>query len=424
MMQVLKDRGKAPRRLPPWAIVLSAAVLVAVVVAVVEVGPWGHTHNPGSADKGASSTKSGGTATEASRRINPLYVIATTPVSSATNVASDATISITFSSPVSLHDVTPTLSPAVGGTWVQSTRTTLNYDLAGPLIPGSTEVVTIPGGAKGARATDHSTLLSAASFSFTVAPGDVTRLQQLLAGLNFLPVSFAPSGSAPAAPEDALPQPGAFTWRWPNMPAELTSQWIPGSITEITRAAIEAFETQNGLGVDGIAGPAVWTALLNDTVSHKVDATPYVYVLVSKVQPENLTLYDNGAVQFSNILVNTGAPGADTTDGSYAVFEHVVSSVMKGTNPDGTTYDDPAVPWASYFNGGDALHGYVRAQYGFPQSNGCVEMPIATAGELWPYTPIGTLVTITGPSSGPGPTPPPPAPTTTTTTATPTTAAT
>ena len=35
---------------------------------------------------------------------------------------------------------------------------------------------------------------------------------------------------------------------------------------------------------------------------------------------------------------------------------------MKGTNPDGTTYDDPNVPYASYFNGGDALHGFVRAR--------------------------------------------------------------
>jgi lipoprotein-anchoring transpeptidase ErfK/SrfK len=122
-------------------------------------------------------------------------------------------------------------------------------------------------------------------------------------------------------------------------------------------------------------------------------------VLVSKVLPENLTLYNNGAPQYTNIPVNTGAPGADTADGTYPVFEHVTSSVMKGTNPDGTTYDDPDVPWASFFNGGDALHGFVRAQYGFPQSNGCVEMTVANAGTLWPLTPIGTLVTVVGPAS-------------------------
>ena len=45
-------------------------------------------------------------------------------------------------------------------------------------------------------------------------------------------------------------------------------------------------------------------------------------------------------------------------------------------------------------HGGEALHGYIRASYGFPQSLGCVEMPFATAGQVWPHTPIGTLVTV------------------------------
>ena len=103
---------------------------------------------------------------------------------------------------------------------------------------------------------------------------------------------------------------------------------------------------------------------------------PYVYVLVNKVVPQNLTLYEDGAAKYVGIPVNSGAPGADTTDGTYAVFEHVRYSDMKGTNPDGSTYNDPNVPYASYFNGGDALHGFIRASYGTPQSNGCIEMPL------------------------------------------------
>jgi L,D-transpeptidase catalytic domain len=195
------------------------------------------------------------------------------------------------------------------------------------------------------------------------------------------------------------PQAGSFAWRWPTLPLDSSSTWAPGSEDIITRAAVESFENQNGLTVDGLAGPAVWTTLLNDVAAQKVDPTPYTYVLVSKNLPETLTLYNNGAAQYSSIPVNTGAPGADTVDGTYPVFEHVPSSRMTGTNPDGSTYDDPAVPWASYFNGGDALHGFVRATYGSPQSNGCVEMTIADAQMLWPLTPIGTLVTVIGPAS-------------------------
>jgi lipoprotein-anchoring transpeptidase ErfK/SrfK len=162
----------------------------------------------------------------------------------------------------------------------------------------------------------------------------------------------------------------------------------------------------------------VWTALINDAINNKASATPYVYVLVNKVLPENLTLWSNGTPQLTGIPVNTGAPGADTPDGSYAVFEHVRFSEMKGTNPDGSKYDDPNVPYASYFHGGDALHGFIRATYGSPQSNGCVEMSYADAALVWPMTPIGTLVTVEGPDYGTAP----PATTTTTGPATTTTA--
>ena len=174
--------------------------------------------------------------------------------------------------------------------------------------------------------------------------------------------------------------------------------WSEGYENVITKGAVMDFENQNGLTVDGLAGARVWTELLADVASGKVDADPYTYVVVSKQLPESLTVFDNGAPALANIPVNTGAPGADTVDGTFPVFEHVTSSRMQGTNPDGTTYDDPNVPWAAYFNGGDALHGFVRATYGTPQSNGCVEMRISDAAKVWPLAPIGTLVTVVGPA--------------------------
>ena len=320
-------------------------------------------------------------------------------------------ITLTFSAPVSLQKVAPTLSPNIAGKWVQSNATTLTYDLDSPLIPYTQEVVTIPGGAHGLMSKDGATLSSSHTVAFGVAAGDTLRLQQLLAQLNYLPVGFAPSGPTPTRADLALDQQGSFSWRWPSLPTELTSQWTQGTMNEITKAAIEDFENQNSIGVDGEAGPTVWTALLNDVINDKPSATPYVYVLVNKVVPQTATLWNNGTVQYT-VPVNSGAPGADTTDGTYAVFEHVRYSDMKGTNVDGSTYDDPNVPYASYFNGGDALHGFIRASYGTPQSNGCVEMSYANAALIWPLTPIGTLVTVEGPNFGTAP-----PPTTTTTTA-------
>ena len=422
-MNVLESRGGRAWRRRPWVLLAGAVVVIAAVLffTLNSTAP-GHAGSSHSAISSQSASDASHSASDPASASAAFTVRSTTPAAGAQNVAPDTTISVSFSAPVSAHTVTPVLAPDVAGKWVQTSATTLSYELDSPLIPSSQELLTIPGGPHGLRASDGAVLATSSSVAFGVAPGDTLRLQQLLAQLNFLPVAFVPSGPPPSRADLAQDQPGTFSWRWPGLPTELTAQWTQGTENEITKAAVEAFETQNGLGVDGIAGPAVWTALINDTINDKVDATPYVYVLVNKVVPQNLTLWDNGVAQYVGIPVNTGAPGADTTDGTYAVFEHVRYSDMKGTNPDGSTYNDPNVPYASYFNGGDALHGFIRASYGSPQSNGCVEMSYADAALVWPLTPIGTLVTVEGPDFGTAPpattttttTPPQPAPTTTT----------
>jgi hypothetical protein len=391
MMQALEAHGKPGRR-RTWFLVLGALVLIVVAAAVA--------YGIGKSSAGSKNATGGTTTTTtAPRVVTPLSIRSTVPASGATTVAPNATISITFSTPVSLGSVQPSLTPPVAGNWVQASPTTIRYDLAAPLIPSTNETVTVPGGSAGMQAKDGTSLSAPDTFGFTVADGDTLRLQELLAELQYLPVSFTPSGATNSPKDAAMPQFGSFAWRWSTLPVDLTSLWTQGVESVITKAAVMTFENDNALAVDGLAGPQVWMTLLQDVAANKVDPSPYTYVLVSKTLPENLMLYNDGAVQYSGILVNTGAPGADTVDGTFPVFEHVTASEMKGTNPDGTTYDDPNVPWASYFNGGDALHGFVRANYGFPQSNGCVEMTVADAGMLWPLTPIGTLVTVVGPAS-------------------------
>ena len=65
-----------------------------------------------------------------------------------------------------------------------------------------------------------------------------------------------------------------------------------------------------------------------------------------------------------------------------------------GTNTNGSHYSDPGIPWVSYFHGGDALHGFLRSQYGYPQSLGCVELPESTAKTAYEYLSYGSLVTV------------------------------
>ena len=200
----------------------------------------------------------------------------------------------------------------------------------------------------------------------------------------------------PAATHPKSPSPvesGTFQWRFPGLPSALKSQWTVGANNVILRGALMHFQSVHDLETTGLIDTPTWDALIEALERNETDPTPYNYVYVRQAQPETLRLYVNGALRYTS-LVNTGVSDAPTQSGTYPVYLRYRVTTMSGTEPDGKTYKDPGIPWVSYFHGGDALHGFIRAAYGYPQSLGCVEMPFANAAIVWPRTPIGTLVTV------------------------------
>ncbi|HEY1831039.1 MAG TPA: L,D-transpeptidase family protein [Acidimicrobiales bacterium] len=320
-----------------------------------------------------------------------LTILAVAPTG--TNVAAGSTISVQFSTPLANGSPMPILSPAIAGQWVALSPTLLQYEATGPLVPGATETISIPGGPTGVVGDRGQHLSATVTASFTVAQGSILRLQELLAELGYLPLTFTPATPLTSPTQEGNDQEGTFSWRWPDQALALTTLWTQGVSNVVTQGAVMNFEEQHGLTTDGVAGPAVWAALLADVQDGRGNAQPYDYVLVSKALLETATVFSNGVPVFST-LVNTGVAGAPTESGTWPVFERFTVTTMSGTNPDGTKYVDPGIPWVSYFHGGDALHGFIRSSYGFPQSDGCVEMPFASAQTVYPLTPIGTLVTV------------------------------
>src|ERR1700733_2924928 len=309
------------------------------------------------------------------------------------NVAAGSTVTVQFSTDLAPNSPMPTLSPPVAGAWAVLSPSLLEYQATVPLVPGATETVTVPGGPSGVIGSEGQHLAQSVTSQFTVAPGSILRLQQLLAELGYLPLTFTPASPLTSPTQEGNNQVGSFTWRWANQPLALETLWTPGVNNVITTGAVMNFENQNGLKTDGLAGPQVWTDLLADVQSGKGDANPWNYVLVSQSLPETATVYENGAAVYST-PVNTGVPGASTENGTFPVYARYTVTTMTGTNPDGSHYSDPGIKWVSYFNGGDAIHGFQRASYGTPQSVGCVQLPVANAAVVFPLTPIGTLVTV------------------------------
>jgi peptidoglycan hydrolase-like protein with peptidoglycan-binding domain len=235
--------------------------------------------------------------------------------------------------------------------------------------------------------------------SFTTGQYSTLRLQEILAQLGYLPLTWTPAAGAAAPGAGAAAQlsaayaPPAGTFSWDaGYPAQLRTFWSQGQACTLDQGAVTGFEADHSLPTDGVAGPKVWQALLAAAARDQRDTHGYSYAIASKSSPETLTIWHDGGKVFSS-LANTGVAAAPTADGTFPVYEKLSFQVMQGTNPDGSHYSDP-VEWVSYFNGGDAVHYFDRSSYGFPQSVGCVELPYTAAKEAYPYLPYGTLVTV------------------------------
>jgi hypothetical protein len=335
-----------------------------------------------------------------------LQVLAVTPADGQKSVNGADPIKVQFSAPLAANSPMPTLSPAIAGQWSVEGDTAVFTPQAG-YTENSHVTVTIPGGSggvvsmDGAGAGSGGLLADSTTDSFTTGSFSTLRLQQLLSELGYLPLTWTPS-SDPISATDANAQlaaaykapDGSFSWTG-DYPSSLTSQWAEGSANILNVGAVRAFESVSGLTMDGSAGKTVWSHLLSAVADGKDNPNGYTYGLASQHSPESLTIWHNGKVVLKT-AANTGIPEAPTVDGTFPVYLKFYFSHMKGTNPDGSKYDDP-VYYASYFNGGDAVHQFDRPGYGYYQSLGCVELPWDAAKTAYSYLSYGSLVTVTGP---------------------------
>jgi hypothetical protein len=377
----------------------AALVLGAGVTIVAFASPGSH-----------ASLVSSAAAVNASKPLQPaanLQVVAVTPAAGARGVNGLSPIRVQFSAPLAPSSPMPTLSPSIAGTWTLQGDSAVFTPTVG-YSENTRVTVKIPGGlagvisVAGANAGDGGTLGSDLSPSFTTGSFSTMRLQQLLAQLGYLPLTWTPESDTTISPTNAQAElaaaynapAGTFKWQ-EGYPSSLMDQWKAGSDNILDNGAVRAFESVTGLTMDGSAGRTVWTELFKAVAEGKDNPNGYTYALASQYSPENLRIWHNGRIVLES-PANTGIPASPTVDGTFPVYLKYYFSYMKGTNPDGTKYNDP-VYYASYFNGGDAVHQFSRPGYGWYQSLGCVELPWDSAEKAYPYLTYGSLVTVTGP---------------------------
>ncbi|HEX4114459.1 MAG TPA: L,D-transpeptidase [Solirubrobacteraceae bacterium] len=347
---------------------------------------------------------------------------------------------VRLSAPPASFSPRPTLSPAVAGTWTTHGDSEI-FTPATTLDPCASYTLTIPAAS---TAVAHSPLAKQRTIALSVQCPSTRGLQQTLARLGYLPygehsstrarafeaevaqardvgattdatgqtTSGASDTATAASPITEDKQASASSYSSaqvarrvtaidafdpsPEAPDVRVSDAPPleyGQLDETTKGALMVFQSEHEIEPSGNPEAATWKALLRAAEKHERDPSPYTFVTVAESLPETLEVHRGNHVAFST-PANTGVPGAETAQGIFPIYSRFVSTTMTGTDVDGTKYTVPDVPWVNYFNGGDAVHGYPRASYGFPQSNGCVELPIEAAAQVYPMLEIGDIVEV------------------------------
>ncbi|HSZ69905.1 MAG TPA: L,D-transpeptidase [Solirubrobacteraceae bacterium] len=368
------------------------AVLIAMLAAAgVATGTvLARHHNVGSLL--ASSGSPAPAPAPPARALSPTRVARLPP---ATIVNGTSALGVTLSAPPAPSSPRPTLIPAVGGTWSSVGDTEL-FTPASTLEPCSTYTLTVWADT---IATGHARVGHKHILQLHVDCPPLAGLQQDLARLGYLGAVLHPTYRVhlphrlELRREAAIQAYHPFRGHLAPDPSDAPPVEM-GTLDETTKGGLEIFQADHHLEATGEPNAATWRLLLDVAALDHHDPQPYTWVSVTESLPETLEVHRGDRVALTT-PANTGVAGAETEQGIFPIYARYTSTTMTGTNPDGSKYSDPGVPWVNYFNGGDAVHGFVRGSYGFPQSNGCVELPVSTAAEVFPMLAIGDIVWVT-----------------------------
>jgi len=209
-------------------------------------------------------------------------------------VPTNATISLTFSAPVSLQAAAPTLSPAIAGKWVQKSPTTLTYALDSPLIPASQIVVTIPGGSPGYAQLNS--IKSRNGYTRTIAYNGSNQVSTVTNGLQTDPTSGKPvstptetqtstetaAGGATAGGTLGTPTATGNTGSGNYSNSSSTTNYATGTVTQTQKNAPGAVESQSiAVLVNQKSVPkGVSLATLKEGVAaaaHRIEHRPHLF---------------------------------------------------------------------------------------------------------------------------------------------------
>jgi lipoprotein-anchoring transpeptidase ErfK/SrfK len=115
---------------------------------------------------------------------------------------------------------------------------------------------------------------------------------------------------------------------------------------------------------------------------------------------QTVAVYDNRELVFATLMAS-GLEPLWTQPGLFQIYQKHETTPMRGSfeadRSDAYYLED--VPWTMYFDQARALHGaYWRANLGFPQSHGCVNLSVGDSRWIFDWASVGDWVYVWDPS--------------------------
>lgn len=168
---------------------------------------------------------------------------------------------------------------------------------------------------------------------------------------------------------------------------------------------VQVYGVQQADGEDWyMIGPEEWAhhtaigrVIPNTTPPKGVTGDRWIEV---NLYEQTLSVYDHRQLVFAT-LIATGMEPLYTRPGLFQVYDKLNKTLMRGSfeadHSDAYYLED--VPWTMYFDKARALHGaYWRANLGFPQSHGCVNLSVGDSHWLFDWANVGDWVYVWDPS--------------------------
>ncbi|MGW2114563.1 L,D-transpeptidase [Streptomyces zhihengii] len=217
------------------------------------------------------------------------------------------------------------------------------------------------------------------------------------AALAVLVCAFAPvpAAAAPAADTPCTAAAGPYQ-RQMERHLGLT---VDGRQSEADCRAVRAFQTEHGTPRrDGFADLATYRTMVAVEASPDPNAAGRCPVRTYRVtcvdmDRQLLWVQSGDTVDFGPVPIRTGRDAQETRPGMHEIYWRSRDHVS-------TLYDDAPMPYAQFFDGGQAIHGRLGDLYDGGGSAGCVNLAVDDAATLWDLLDVEDSVYVWGVKPG------------------------